>query len=208
MSDNPLFILDQFYEENGVLRRNLSEQEFNQWKEFYNKFLIGCPDYVCSDLREDRLCGIDTTCPTHSTYESYKDEVYQCTQLTDTFGEKMEGFNRKGIFNNKQVFDYVYKNSVYTQAPNFSCLSCAGKMNYCIDENNKIVYRSWCKTLNDYWVKNNLAKSNSLLDRSLEKFKSKELRSLLAYVSEHEVIDFEKEMIRGKVKKNARKRPK
>jgi hypothetical protein len=204
MTDNPMFVLDKFYN-GGILRRDLSKAEFEQWKEIYNKYLMGCPDYICSDNNPERLCGIDTTCPTHSTYESYKDEIYQCTQLTDTFGEKMEGFDRNRSFSNKEVFDHVYKNSVYTQAPNFSCLSCAGKMNYCINQNNKIVYRSWCKILNDYWVKNNLANSNSLLDRSLERHVSKDMRALLATVSEKEVIDFEKEMIKGKVKKNDKK---
>ena len=200
-SKDPIFALDKFYRF-GILRRDLTKAEFEEWKTLYNLYLLGCPDYICADSKEDKLCGIDTTCPTHSTYESYKDETKQCSELTDMFGEKMEGFNKQGMFTNKQVFDHVYNNSVYTQAPNFACLSCAGKMNYVINEDNKIIYRTWCKTLNEYWVKNNIANSNSLLDRSLEKYKTREIRSLLSTVSEKEVIDFQKDMIKGKAKKN------
>jgi len=206
--EHPIFILDRYYGPDGRIRRDLSEKEFNDWKEFYNRFIIGCTDYICSDNHPKKLCGIDTTCPTHSTYESYKGEANQCSQILDILSSKMEGIKKDGPITNKDVFDAVYKNCVYVQAPNISCLSCAGKMNYCINDKNEIICRSWCKILNDYWEKNELAKHNSILDRCLENYKSKEIRALLCHASEQELIDFGKQFIKKKTDKKERKKKK
>ena len=50
--------------------------------------------------------------------------------------------------------------------------------------------------LNDYWEKNGLAAHNSVLDRCLESYKSKEIKALLCHATEQELINFGKYLIK------------
>ena len=131
-----------FYTENNSLRRDLSEEEFNQWKESWLREK-GCPFFACSQALYRKVCGSTFICGALFDYTMYKEK--QWIKICDVKLSESED-----------------------KLPTHSCSACTGSM--CLkfdDEHELLVGKSFCKHMNDLYESKKI-----VVDRSIEKYQA------------------------------------
>jgi hypothetical protein len=123
------------------MRRNLTEKEFNKWKEGWMKEK-GCPFFACSQALFRDVCGKAYLCGVLYDYEMYRTQKW--TQECDV---KLTEDQSKNL-------------------PTKICPSCMGSMCMKIDpDTGKMTGKSWCKLMNDFYEASGIS-----VDRSWEKY--------------------------------------
>ena len=124
------------------LRRDLTEEEFNKWKDQQMKNIYQCPYFSCAQAFVRKVCGTTYLCGVLFDYKMYKE--------------------KKWI----KVCDVKLAEDTQEKLPTKMCPSCTGSM--CIKINHETgipIGQSWCKIMNDYYERNNLK-----VDRHLQKY--------------------------------------
>ena len=123
------------------MRKNLSEKEFNTWKEGWMREK-GCPFFACSKAMFRQECGNGDICGCLYNYNMYKVKKWtkECEiKLTRDESKKL---------------------------PTLICPSCTGSMTLKVnDETGKVIGKSWCKLMNDFFEREGYE-----VDRHLEKY--------------------------------------
>jgi len=123
------------------MRRNLTEEEFNKWREKWMREK-GCPFFTCAKALFRKECGTTDLCPILFSYKDYK--IRKWSKVCD---EKL-------VEDNENIF------------PTKICPSCTGSLSLKVDsETGEIVSQSWCKFMNDFYEKKGFK-----VDRKNEKY--------------------------------------
>lgn len=130
-----------FYDKQGNLRKDLTVEEFNQWKQEWLQEK-GCPFFVCSQALNRKVCGATFICGVLFDYKMYKDKPWiKVCDIKLSIGES-------------------------ESTPTSACSACIGSM--CLKADSKhdiLIGKSFCKSMNDFYETNGL-----YVDRSLEKY--------------------------------------
>ncbi|PIU76189.1 hypothetical protein COS75_00345 [Candidatus Pacearchaeota archaeon CG06_land_8_20_14_3_00_35_12] len=79
----PNYKLDsKFFSENGKLRKDLTEAQFEEWQNYWFENLIGCKDFAC--VHDSETCGIARMCGDCSIYRTYKNGTFYSDGKTVT----------------------------------------------------------------------------------------------------------------------------
>ncbi len=131
-----------FYTENNSLRRDLSIEEFSQWKETWLREK-GCPFFACSQALYRKVCGSTFICGALFDYAMYKEKPW--IKVCDV-----------KLSDNEE------------QLPTHSCAACTGSMCLKFDEEREILIgKSFCKYINDIYESKKIT-----IDRSVEKYQA------------------------------------
>jgi len=109
------------------LRKNFTEEEFEQWKQgwFEEK---GCPFFACSQALYRKVCGKTFLCGSLFDYDGYK--------------------NDKWI----KVCDIKLAQDEENKFPTKNCPACMGAMTLKSDHESGILYSdSWCPVINNWY---------------------------------------------------------
>lgn len=123
------------------MRRDLTEKEFNEWKENWFK-QKGCPFFVCSQALFRKVCGQSYLCGVLFDFEKYKSEkwIKEC--------------------------DVKLSQDDTGKLPTKICPACTGSMSLKVDaKTGKLLGKSWCPVMNQ-WYKS----LGYDVDKSLEKY--------------------------------------
>jgi len=130
-----------FEDSQGNLRRNMTEQEFDQWKELWLREK-GCPFFACGQALYRKVCGNTLLCGCLFDYEMYKSKPWI------------------------KVCDIALAVNEREDMPTKSCAACTGSM--CLkveDDHDLLIGKSFCRPMNDYYEA-----SGYPVDRSIEKY--------------------------------------
>jgi hypothetical protein len=123
------------------MRKNLSEKEFNQWKEEWMREK-GCPFFACSQALYRNVCGRAYLCGVLYDYKIYQTQKWE------------------------KECDIGLPEDKSNTLPTKICPACTGSMCFKIDtDTGKFLSKSWCKIMNDFYVNMGYA-----IDRSWEKY--------------------------------------
>lgn len=122
------------------MKRNLTEKEFNEWKDTWSR-AHHCPFFACSQSLFRDSCGRSSICGVLFDYKRYKTEkwIKECD------------------------IELAYDTS--GMLPTQMCPSCFGSMCMSFNENGQLTSKSWCKLMNDFYENKGFP-----IDRSLEKY--------------------------------------
>ena len=125
------------------MRRDLTEKEFNEWKENWQR-QKGCPFFTCSQALFRKVCGQTYICGVLFDFEKYKKEkwIKECNvALTEDDTGKL---------------------------PTKICPACTGSMSLKMNHSSgRLVCKSWCPVMNKWYQDLGYEVDNSLEKYSL-----------------------------------------